>query len=288
MNYLPMKLLLEDALANNYAVPSFCVWNAETMKTVLTVAEKLESPVILMNGPVEFQLLTPALMGKCARVAAEDYFVRAALHLDHGGGIQEVKDCIKAGYSSVMLDFSTKPFAENAAALIEVCGMAHPLGITVEGEIGAVGKIDNITGEGGRSSTLTEPAEAEEYVRMTGVDALAVSIGNAHGNYTALPKFDFDRLKKIHERCQIPLVLHGGSGTPEEDIKKTVSLGIAKINVASELVRAVRDTLKNFWDEDKMLWVPEASAEAMSAMSKIVEKWILRSGSAGKIKFKKG
>ncbi|OPY85886.1 MAG: D-tagatose-1,6-bisphosphate aldolase subunit GatY [Smithella sp. PtaU1.Bin162] len=286
MKFLPMKDLLDKALREGYAVPAFCVWNAESMDVVLKTCSRLRSPVILMNGPSEFELLHPHLMAKVARSVADFYDIPAALHVDHGDSVELIKEAIDAGYTSVMLDFSARPFIENVNALREICRMAHLLGITVEGEIGMVGKMDNTTEEGGKSSTLTNPEEAGEYLRQTGIDALAISIGNVHGNYTSLPRLDFDRLKKIHARCGIPLVLHGGSGTPEEDVRKAVSLGIAKINVASELIRSVRDTLMNLWMNNKALWVPVADSEAMKSMSPIVEKWIHKSGSAGKMDFK--
>jgi fructose/tagatose bisphosphate aldolase len=135
-------------------------------------------------------------------------------------------------------------------------------------------------GEGAKTSTLTDPAEAKAYVEATGVDMLAVSIGNAHGIYTRRPQLDFDRLAAIHKVTNVPLVLHGGSGTPAEDLRRAVALGMAKVNVASELLRAVRDTLREPALEN--LWLPVALARAMTALAKVVEKWIALCGAAGK------
>ena len=282
MNLVPMGELLKKALDGGYAVPSFCVWNAETMSAVLRVATRLEAPVILMNGPGEFPLLPPSHMAGIARMLTAKPFVPVALHLDHGDSPEQVISCLDAGYTSVMLDYSTRPFEENVQALRMVVEMARPLGVTVEGEIGAVGKIDDATGEGQGASSLTDPREADEYVRRTGVDALAVSIGNAHGNYTKLPRLRFDILRDVFDMVQTPIVLHGGSGTPDEDIRTAISLGIAKINVASELVRAVRESLMNQWREGVNLWTPAAEAEAMSAMETVVESWIVKTGAAGR------
>jgi fructose-bisphosphate aldolase class II len=150
--------------------------------------------------------------------------------------------------------------------------------VTVEGEIGHVGKADTLTTEGGGDSTLTLPDEAARYVAETGVDALAVSIGNAHGQYARLPRLDFDRLAAIRKAVRVPLVLHGGSGTPEADIRQVISLGIAKINVATELIASVRESLRSQWAAGRNLWLPLAQAEATQAMEPAVRKWIALTG----------
>lgn len=280
MRFLPAGDLIRNAFEGGYAVPSFCVWNAETLDTVLRVAAACRAPVLVMAGPGEFPLVAPPLMGDLARIVAARYDVPAALHLDHGDSPACVDACIAAGFTSVMLDYSTRTFAENVDALRRVAARARPLGITVEGELGAVGFVGTAAGEGAKTSTLTDPAEAKAYVEATGVDMLAVSIGNAHGIYTRRPQFDFDRLAAIREATNVPLVLHGGSGTPAEDLRRAVSLGMAKVNVASELLRAVRDTLREPALEN--LWLPVALARAMTAMAKVVEKWIALCGAAGK------
>src|SRR5581483_250764 len=184
---VPMHELLQPAWKAGYAVPSFCAWNAEVAETALQVATELNAPVILMSGPGEFGLNSPDTLARIAKALIQKYPVRAALHLDHGDSPAMVAECIRAGFTSVMLDYSLRPFEENVAALKEVVRNARPKGITVEGEIGNVGKVDDITVEGGENSTLTEPSDAARYAELTGVDALAVSIGNAHGIYTRLP-----------------------------------------------------------------------------------------------------
>ena len=274
--------LLERAAADRYAVPSFCVWNAESAVTVLRVAAKLRAPVILMNGPGDMPLLTPADLGGMVRELLGRFAVPAALHLDHGNAIRQVEECLRAGYTSVMLDFSTRPYAENVAALRQVVTLAHPHGVTVEGELGHVGRADAVATEGEAASELTQPAEAGSYVKETGVDALAVSIGNAHGQYTKLPSLDFPRLAEIHQAAAVPLVLHGGSGTPERDLRRAIALGIAKVNVATELISAVRGSLLSQWQRGRNLWVPVAEAEAMAAMAPVVEKWVRCTGAAGR------
>ena len=282
MDFEPAGELIRRAAAEGYAVPCFCVWNSETMDTVLRVAADCRAPVVLMAGPGEFGLLPPEAMAATARAIAARYAVPAALHLDHGDTPECVAAYIPAGFTTVMLDYSDRPFAENADALRRVVEEARPRGITVEGEIGAVGRIDDITGEGTRPSSLTDPDEARTYVERTGVDVVAISIGNAHGTYPSLPVLVFDLLAELRDATGMPLALHGGSGTPEEDLKRAISLGIAKVNIASELVRAVRETLLTRWTAHDNLWTPIALADAMAAMAPVVEKWLRRSGAAGK------
>lgn len=283
MKLLPMKTLMEHALKHRYAVPSFCAWNAEVMETILKVCQRLRSPVILMAGPGEFPVLGPGANANVARALLADYKVKAALHLDHGDSMEMVKECVKAQFTSVMLDFSTRSFTENTAALKKVCRLCHPKGITVEGEIGAVGKCDSTTQEGSRGSRLTDPDEAAEYVRVTGVDCLAVSIGNAHGAYVKLPKFDFDRLARIHEKVAVPLTLHGGTGTPDKDLQTAISLGMAKVNVATALISAYRESLMSQWGAKQNMWTPIAQGEAIKEVARVVEEWVVRLNADGKV-----
>jgi tagatose 1,6-diphosphate aldolase GatY/KbaY len=282
MSFLPMHHLLRPAFEDGYAVPSFCAWNAEVAETILQVASDLRAPVILMSGPGEFPLNPPDTLAAVCRAVASKYNVPAALHLDHGDSPALVEVCLKAGYTSVMLDYSSRSFSENVTGMKQVVEMAHAHGITVEGEIGSVGKVDDVSVEGGHQSTLTDPAEAARFVELTGVDALAVSIGNAHGIYSKLPVFDFDRLGRIRQAVEVPLVLHGGSGTQPEYIRKAVGLGMAKINIASELCKAFRDTYAAQHSDGRMGWLPTVLGAARPAMAKVVERWINLSGAAGK------
>ena len=282
MRFLPTAELVRDAYKRGYAVPSLCAWNAETMAAVLRVAGECRAPVILMNGPGEFPVQPAAMMADSARAAAADYSLPVALHLDHGDAIGQVRECLDAGYSGVMLDYSTRPLAENVAALREVVHLARPKGASVEGELGAVGRADDLVVEGSDIFALTDPQEAARYIEATGVDMLAVSIGNAHGIYTKRPQLDFDRLAAIRRATDIPLVLHGGSGTPPEDLKKAIALGIAKVNVASELALAVRQSLQEQWASGEKAWMPVELARATAAMATVVEKWIHMCGADGK------
>lgn len=281
MPLLPMADLLAEAYAAGYAVPSFCVWCAEAVQTVLSVAERLRAPVILMTAPADYPMLAPAAINAVTRALLPAYDVRAALLLDHGDSLERVRECIEAGHTSVMLDYSTRPLDENVAALREVVALAQPRGVSVEGELGVVGKANAMAVEGGEGTALTDPQEAADYVAATGVDCLAVAIGNAHGHYARLPQLDFDRLARIREAVPVPLVLHGGSGTPDADLRRAIALGIAKVNVATDLISTVRQSLLNQWQAKRHLWIPQAMAEATGEMASVVERWITRTGAAG-------
>jgi ketose-bisphosphate aldolase len=282
MPFVPSLELVGRAAREGYAIPSFCVWNAEMIELVLRVAAELRAPVMLMHGPAEQGLMRPAAYATTAWALAARYDVPAALHLDHGDSVPLAEECLKAGYTSLMLDYSARPFVENVAALQQVTAMAHPKDVSVEGELGTIGRADNIIREMGHTSTLTDPQDAQRYVTETGVDMLAVSIGNAHGHYAALPRFEFGLLAELHAAVPVPLVLHGGSGTPEADLQRAISLGIAKVNIASDLVRALRESVRAQWQEERNLWLPMALAEGMRAVAPVVERWIRIVGAAGR------
>ncbi len=278
-----MAELLKKAASEGYAVPAFCIWDAETVEMVLKAADRLKAPVILMAGPAEFSLIDPAEMSQITHQAVRRHSVPAALHLDHGDSVELAEACLAAGFTSLMLDYSTHPYEENAAAMKQVVKMARPKGVTVEGELGVIGRADGTTVEGGKATMLTDPDLAADFVAETGVDALAVSIGNAHGQYLKLPTLDFDRLATLHARVPVPLVLHGGSGTPEPDLHRAISLGIAKVNVATDLVAKIRGTLMEQWNAGKNLWLPIALSEAIKATAPVLERWFNYTGATGRL-----
>ncbi len=270
------------AYREGYAVPAFCAWNAEVMRVILQTAARLRAPVILMHAQPDFTLLPPAMMAEVTRVVARRFEVPAVLHLDHGDSPELVRECLEAGYTSVMLDYSARSFAENAEALRQVGELAHPLGISVEGEIGHVGKADESAAEGGAVSALTDPREAAEYVHRSKVDLLAVSVGNKHGFYRGEPRIEFGLLAELHAAVQVPLVLHGGTGIPEKDIRRSVELGISKVNVASELAHGFRSTFNAQWEGGAQPWMTAALGVAVGGLEKTIEKWIRITGAEGK------
>jgi tagatose 1,6-diphosphate aldolase GatY/KbaY len=282
VSFVSMGDLVGRAAREGYAVPAFCTWNAESMDVVLAVAERMHAPVILMQGPGEFPVLPPASMAEVARAVEGLHHATAALHLDHGDSMEMTRQCIEARYTSVMLDLSTRPYEENAGALREVVAIAHPRGITVEGEIGRIGKADAMSAEAGAASAYTDPGEAARYVADTGVDLLAVSVGNKHGFYQGNPHLEFDLLARLHAAVPVPLVMHGGTGIPEADIRRSISLGIAKVNVASELVHGVRGSLSAQWAREENLWTPRAIGATRAVMEPVIEKWIRTTGAEGR------
>jgi len=282
MDLLPSKPLISDAARRGYAVPAFCVWDASIVDTVLRVAERRDAPVILMHGPGECGLLSPAQMAAVVGAMTARYDVPAALHLDHAAEAEHVDRCLAAGFTSVMLDLSDRPFDENAAALRQVVCKAHELGVTVEGEVGHVGKADPHAREGGAQSRLTEPDQARDFVALTQVDMLAVSIGNAHGRYPGRPRLEFDLLARLRDAANLPLVLHGGSGIPPPDLKRAISLGIAKVNVATELVQSLASSLEQHFEPGRGGWLPAVMGEAKTSLARVVDKWIHLTGAGGK------
>lgn len=282
MKFVPMAELLQDAGSRGYAVPAFCIWSMDELAVVLRVATELRAPFIVMASRFEFMLMSPAMYADCARALMRHFSIPAALHLDHGESLAQVKACLDAGFTSVMLDYSARPYEENVAALREVSMLAHPLGVTVEGELGHVGKADTVTAESEGDSTLTLPEEAARYVEETGVDALAVSIGNAHGQYTRLPRFDFARLAAIRAAVHVPLVLHGGSGTPDDDLKRAIALGMAKVNVATDLTVTMRQGLKAELALAQPRWLPHSLNLAVAGVGSTAERWFRLTGAVGR------
>jgi tagatose 1,6-diphosphate aldolase GatY/KbaY len=283
MSIVSMAGPVGKAYREGYAVPAFCAWNAEVMRVILRTAARLHAPVILMHARPDFTLLPPAMMAQVARLVAGSFEeVPAVLHLDHGDSPELARECVEAGYTSVMLDYSARSFEENAEALRRLAELAHPLGISVEGEIGHVGKADETAAEGSLISALTAPREAAEYVRRSKVDLLAVSVGNKHGFYRGEPHIEFGLLSELRSAVKVPLVMHGGTGIPEKDIRRSVELGISKVNVASELVHGFRSTFNAQWDGGAHPWMTAALGVAVAGLEKTIEKWIRITGAEGK------
>lgn len=275
-----LRAVLELARAGGYAVGSFDCFNAETMQAVVEAACETRSPCILMAAPPEIAYMGPRLYAAVARELARWADVPICLHLDHTGRVEDLLPHLEAGFTSVMLDGSSLPFDENVELTKRAVELAHSFGASCEGELGMVGRVGRETIEGGPASDLTDPDAARRFVELTGVDALAVSIGNVHGIYTARPRLDFDLLERLSEAVSVPLVLHGGSGTPDEDLRRAVALGICKVNVASELARAVTAELTR--TDRAVGWPPFRYAAAKSAVKRLAAEWMHRLGSAGR------
>lgn len=233
MGFASVKELLCKAQANGYAVPAFNVENMETVQGVIQAAEELNRPVILQTTPSSVKYAGLDFFAACVETEVRKNSVTAALHLDHGSSFELAALAMKAGYSSVMIDGSQLSFRDNMDLSSKVSCLGKILGVSVEAELGSVGgKEDGLTaGE----VLFTEPAEAAEFAARTKVDSLAIAIGTAHGFYKGEPKLDIRRLKEIRNAVDIPLVLHGTSGVPDETVRECIRIGICKVNYATDL-----------------------------------------------------
>ena len=231
MALVKMKDLLRRAEEKNIGCGAFSVGNMEMVRGAIRAAEELDTPIILQIAEVRLKNSPLHLMGPMMVQAAKEAKVDVAVHLDHGLTFETVDKALELGFTSVMLDASTLPFEENIARVKAVVEKARKYGATVEAELGLVGVSED--GSCDHGIRCTDPDDAVVYARETGIDALAVAIGNAHGNYPVAPTLAFDVLEKIHEKVDIPLVLHGGSGITDKDFQRAISLGIRKVNIAT-------------------------------------------------------
>lgn len=231
MALVKMKDLLRCAEEKNIGCGAFSVGNMEMVRGAIRAAEELDTPIILQIAEVRLKNSPLHLMGPMMVQAAKEAKVDVAVHLDHGLTFETVDKALEIGFTSVMLDASTLPFEENIARVKAVVEKARKYGATVEAELGLVGGSED--GSCDHGIRCTDPDDAVVYARETGIDALAVAIGNAHGNYPVAPTLAFDVLEKIHEKVDIPLVLHGGSGITDKDFQRAISLGIRKVNIAT-------------------------------------------------------
>lgn len=242
------KEILIDAYKRHYAVGAFNILSLEHLLGAVKAAEELSSPIIIQLAEVQFPYCPMELMAPLYISAAKAAKVPVCVHLDHGNSIETCRKAIELGFGSVMIDGASLPFEENIAMTFEVVRIARKAGVDIEAELGKVG----LTGYGVSDSdpevdVFTDVDESRAFIDRTGIDALAVAIGNLHGRYIATPRLNITRLKDISERNGIPLVLHGGSGTSTEDFKACVHNGISKINVATALQMAVVEATADYY-----------------------------------------
>ena len=239
MSLVTLATALAIAKEKNIAIAAFNIGNYESLKAVIDCASEEKLPVIIQIFNRLFNDDKARDMAALVRVMAENADIPVVLHLDHGRTISQVKKAVQYGFTSVMIDASDLSMEENIQMTREVVAIAHPHNISVEAELGRLLPKGTIDCE----NFLTVPEEALEFVNLTGIDALAVAIGTSHGFYKETPFIDLERLKKINALVGIPIVLHGGSGTPNEDIQKSILIGIRKINIATELHQVYIDAL---------------------------------------------
>ncbi|PFG34502.1 ketose-bisphosphate aldolase [Sanguibacter antarcticus] len=238
------QALLDVANANDFAVPAFNISDYAMMNGIFEISEEKKSPVIIAIHPDELSHIgTDMLHSIIAR--AHRSTVPVTIHLDHGASYEQVLTAIQAGFTSVMIDGSMLPLEENIALTKRVVETAHAVGLSVEGELGTIGKLDE-EAEAGGEIIYTKPDEAVRFVAETGVDSLAIAIGTSHGLYpsTLKPKLRLDLLEQIKAKVEIPLVLHGGSNNPDDEIGQAVTIGINKINISSDIKAAYHQKMR--------------------------------------------
>lgn len=248
---VPFSKILQDAYDGHYAVGAFNCLSIEHVLGAIQAAEELRSPIILQLAEVQFPCAPMEMMAPVYLEVAAKATVPVAVHLDHGQSLETCVKAIQLGFNSVMFDGANLPFEDNVRQTAEIVRIARAAGVDVEAELGKVGDT-GFGGEGTGEATpdvFTDVEESAEFIAKTGVDALAIAIGNLHGRYVATPQLNIERLREIAQRNNLPLVLHGGSGTSEEDFKSCIHNGISKINVATALQMAVTDAVRNYVTE---------------------------------------
>lgn len=237
---------IQKAQERGVAIASFNVHNLETIQAVAEGAALENCPVIIQTTPGTLKHAGIGYVAAIVKQAAREYDVPIALHVDHCTSFETIIQCIRGGYTSVMIDTAHLPYEENVAMVRKVVEIAHAAGVAVEGELGRIGGTEDLLQVDAREAAFTVPSEAKDFVERTGIDMLAIAIGTAHGEYRGEPKLDFDRLSAIRKVVDIPLILHGASGVPDQQIRESLHRGISKINIATELkipmAAAIQDT----------------------------------------------
>lgn len=283
MALVSMNEFLPHAKANKYAIGQFNMNNLEFAQGITQAAVELKSPLIfgVSEGALKYMGIeyTVAL----AEAAAKQSGLPIALHLDHGSSFEVALKCIRAGFSSVMFDGSHYGYEENVRLTKEIVKAAHAQGVSVEGELGTIGGTEDDVSLDAEKANLADPEEAIRYYEETGVDALAIAVGTAHGVYVGEPKIHYDIIEKVAGAIPISLVLHGGSGVPDELIKQSITSGITKINVNTENQVAFTGTIREVFAKDAKVYDPRKYlGPARQAIAEVVKSKIELFGSVNK------
>jgi fructose-bisphosphate aldolase class II len=253
VSLVDLKTLMTRAEEGKYAVGAFNCNNMEIVQAIIEAAEAEKTPVIIQASQGAIKYAGLAYITGLVKVAAAQASVPVCLHLDHGTSFEQVIRCIRDGFTSVMIDGSKLPLEENIALTKKVLDVARAAGVSVEAELGKIGGTEDDISVSEREALMTDPEEARYFVEKTGVDALAIAIGTAHGRYKGEPKLDFARLKRVRELVEIPIVLHGSSGVPDEAIRTAIGLGVRKVNIDTNIreafVKGVREAIAADPDE---------------------------------------
>lgn len=277
------KEILQHAHQNGYAVGAFNVNNMEIVQAVISAAEQEKSPVIIQTSEGAIKYAGIDYLSAMVTLAARKASVPVALHLDHGTSYSTIINCIRNGWTSVMIDGSHHPLEENIAVTSEIVKVAHAVNVSVEAELGRLSGIEDNISVDEKDAIYTNPDEAVKFVKETGLDYLAIAIGTAHGKYKGVPKLDFERLDTIKKLVDIPLVLHGASGIGEGDLKKAISLGINKINIDTDIRQAFTDSVTSVIKNNPEEFDPrKICGPARDAMKQVVVNKMRIFGCSGK------
>ena len=283
MALVPITELLKKAEEGGYAVGAFNCNNMEIVQAIIAAAEAERSPVIMQASQGAIKYAGLEFITNMAKVAAESATVPVALHIDHGTSFEQVMQCIRSGFSSVMIDGSKLPLNENIAITKKVIDVAHAVGVSVEAELGKIGGTEDDIHVDAKDAFFTNPEEARIFVQETGVDALAIAIGTAHGQYKGIPELDFTRLEKIRSLVNCPIVLHGSSGVPDEAIKKAITLGVRKVNIDTNIREAFVEACRQVLNKDaKEIDPRKVLGPARDAATLVIREKIRVFGSNGK------
>ena len=274
-----LQEIIGMAVDGNYCIPAFNVYNIETVMGVIDAAEEAKAPVIMQVYPRLLNEQVGYYLAPVILAAAEKATVPVCFHLDHGPSEWEVTRALRWGASGIMLDGSTHPFEENVRLTRHIVETCHAVGIGVEGELGHIGSVNDDA-----MDAFTNPDQAAEFVESTGVTCLAVLVGNAHGQYKKPPKLDIDRISAIREATGgTPLVLHGGSGIPDDQVKAAIHAGIRKMNIGTDVCCAFADgTLETLQDPGRSLAVDVFMKRAIESVKKLALSKIHLVGAEGK------
>ncbi|BCJ57589.1 ketose-bisphosphate aldolase [Micromonospora endophytica] len=278
------KAILDVANAHSFAVPAFNISDWAMFKGIVEVSEETDAPLIVAIHPDEVRHIGREMVtGIIER--SHNSSVPIAIHWDHGATYEQLLEAVQFGFTSVMIDGSLKPFEENVAITKRVTDSAHVVGVSVEGELGTIGGNDSYAEAGAAEIIYTDPDDAVTFVERTGVDSLAIAIGTFHGMYPAhlKPELKLDLLKEIKSRVQIPLVLHGGSGNPDDEIREAAQIGINKINISTDIKLAYHAKMREVLGNDPKTREPNAIQPAcIDAMKVVAAQKIELFGAAGK------
>jgi fructose-bisphosphate aldolase class II len=266
------KDLLAVANENSFAVPAFNVSDYAMLKGLVEVSEETDAPLLVAIHPDELSHVGAEFIPSVI-AWAHSARVPVAIHLDHGATLDQVLTAIQAGFTSVMIDGSLLPFEKNVATTAEVVRVAHAVGVSVEGELGTIGQLDEQAEKGASEIIYTDPEDADRFLERTGVDSLAIAIGTSHGLYPSsiTPKLRLDLLETIKSRVEIPLVLHGGSGNPDQEIAGAVERGINKINISSDIKAAYHQAMREVLADGSLREPNVIQPLAIPAMKKVAE-----------------